>query len=68
MHVKGSVVNKMHGDYEDKFAGERSLLGFMYAHPGKKLNFMGYEVAQFKEWDYCGAIEYELKNSNSIAK
>ncbi len=61
VHVKGSVVNKMHGDYEDKFAGERSLLGFMYAHPGKKLNFMGYEVAQFKEWDYCGAIEYELK-------
>lgn len=60
VHVKGSIVNKMFGEYADKFAGERILLAFMYGHPGKKLNFMGYEVSQFKEWDYTSGIEFFL--------
>ena len=68
VHVKGSIINKMPGEYENKFAGERALLGYMYAHPGKKLNFMGYEIAQFKEWDYRSQIEYFLTKFELHAK
>lgn len=68
VHVKGSIVNKMSGNYEDKFAGERLLLAFMYAHPGKKLNFMGYEVAQFKEWDYAAGLDLFLADRFALHK
>ncbi|WP_332841513.1 alpha amylase C-terminal domain-containing protein [Paraclostridium bifermentans] len=51
VHGKATIIQKMHGEYEDKFKQVRALYMYMYAHPGKKLNFMGNEIAQFREWD-----------------
>jgi 1,4-alpha-glucan branching enzyme len=60
VHGKGSLIRKMPGDEWQRFANLRAYFGYMWAHPGKKLLFMGGEIAQEQEWNHDASISWNL--------
>ncbi|HPS64298.1 MAG TPA: alpha amylase C-terminal domain-containing protein, partial [Ignavibacteria bacterium] len=60
VHGKRSLIEKMPGDTWQKFANLRTFFGFMFGHPGKKLNFMGNDIAQYSEWNSDSQTDWYL--------
>ena len=68
VHGKATILQKMFGDYEMKFPQARAFYMYMYAHPGKKLNFMGNEIGHFREWDEKREQDLNLLDWTAIPK
>ena len=62
VYGKGSLFGKMPGDNWQKYAGVRALFAYQWAHPGKKITFMGNELAQWGEWDHDNSIDWDCLN------
>lgn len=62
VHGKGSLLGRMPGDRWQRFANLRAYYGFMYGHPGKKLLFMGADLAQEREWNHDQSLDWDLLN------
>jgi 1,4-alpha-glucan branching enzyme len=60
VHGKGTIINKLWGSYEQKFQQLRNLYAYMFTHPGKKLNFMGNDLAMFREWNEKIPVDWNL--------
>jgi 1,4-alpha-glucan branching enzyme len=67
VHGKGSLIAKMPGDDWQRFANLRAYFGFMWAHPGKKLLFMGGEIAQRREWNHDAEVDWNLLDHDAHA-
>lgn len=65
VHLKKSLLNKMPGNYDDKFANLRLALSFMMTHPGKKLLFMGQDIGEFDEWNEYRSVQWNLLDFDS---
>ena len=61
VHGKATILQKMNGQYEEKFPQAKALYLYMYTHPGKKLNFMGNEFGQLREWDETREQDWDIK-------
>ncbi len=68
VHMKGSLINKMPGDNNQKFANLRAMYAYMMAHPGKKLLFMGGDIAQYAEWNFEKSLDWHLLENPRHAK